>query len=108
MPVEREAAPDRVKSEPPRRPSFEIPASVLYREVEKQMVLLNIESEQYFGLNEVGADIVRRLTEEPLEEAFTGLAHDYEVDPDTLHRDVHAFIEALERAGLLERLDSPE
>ncbi len=107
MPVEPDEM-DRAKSEPPARPSFEIPASVLYREVDKQMVLLNIETEQYFGLNEVGADIIKRLTEEPLDEALTGLASYYDVDPDTLHRDVHSFIDALVEAGLLEPLDSSE
>ncbi len=107
MPAEPDAT-DRPRSELPGMPSFEIPASVLHREVDKQMVLLNIESEQYFGLNEVGADIVRRLTGEPLEEAFTGLANDYEVEPHILRRDVDTFIDALLQAGLLERVDSSE
>ncbi|MDQ3569704.1 MAG: PqqD family protein [Actinomycetota bacterium] len=77
---------------------------MLYRQVDKQMVLLHLEREQYFGLNEVGARIVTRLTEEPLEAALVALADDYEVDSEVLRRDVHNLIDALTEAGLLERL----
>jgi hypothetical protein len=85
--------------------SFALPTSVLHREVNKEMVLLNVESEQYFGLNEVGADIVKRLTDEPFETAMVALARDYDVHPDVLRRDVANLVDALVRAGLLERMD---
>lgn len=87
--------------------SFEIPASVLFREVDGQMVLLNLESEQYYGLNQVGADIVTRITSQPFPAAFSALAHDYSVDVEVLRRDVDALVEALVRAGLLRRVDDP-
>ena len=87
----------------PGRPSFEIPTWVLRREVDRQMVLLNVESEQYFGLNEVGADIVARVTEQPLDEAVADLMNDYEVDPEVLLRDIHNVIDDLVREGLLGR-----
>lgn len=88
------------------RPSFEIPTWVLRREVDRQMVLLNVESEQYFGLNEVGAHIVARVTEQPLDEAVADLMNDYEVDPEILLRDVHKVIDDLVREGLLARTAS--
>lgn len=86
--------------------SFQIPPSVLFREVDGQMVLLNLESEQYYGLNSIGADIVTRLTSAPYATVFAALARDYDVDPDVLRRDIDNLIEALERAGLLQRTDS--
>lgn len=85
--------------------SFEIPSSVLSRQVDQQMVLLDLVSEQYFGLNETGAHIVTRLTEEPLEKALAELARDYDVEPSVLRRDVDALVDQLLRAGLLVRVD---
>ncbi len=88
------------------RPSFEIPAHVLYREVDGQMVLLNLATEQYFGLNQVGARIVTRLTEESFDEALGTLTNDFDVDPDVLHRDVENLVGGLLEAGLLMRVES--
>lgn len=85
-------------------PAFEIPAQVLYREVDGQMVLLDLASEQYFGLDEVGADMVTRLTRQPFDEALSSLIADYEVEPETLHRDLDELVESLVGAGLLERV----
>ncbi len=89
---------------PPEKPSFEIPPTVLFREVDQQMVLLNIETEQYFGLNQVGADIVTRLTTLPFASAFSALTRDYEVDPEILRRDTDNLVESLVKAGLLHRV----
>ena len=86
------------------RPAFVIPPQVLYREVDGQMVLLNLETEYYFSLNKVGAHIVTRLTEHPLSEALAGLTNDFEVDPSVLHGDVERLVEELLQAGLLERV----
>lgn len=69
------------------------------------MVLLNLESEQYYGLNAVGADIVTRLTTHPYATAFSSLAADYDVDPEVLRRDVDNLVAALERAGLIHRVE---
>ncbi len=89
---------------PPEKPSFEIPPTVLFREVDQQMVLLNIETEEYFGLNQVGADIITRLTSLPFASAFSALTRDYEVDPEILRRDTENLVERLVQAGLLHRV----
>jgi myo-inositol catabolism protein IolC len=88
-------------------PSFQIPETVLYREVAGEMVLLNLDTEQYFGLNGVGADIVTRLVKEPRDQALAALCDYYEVDVETLHRDVEDLVESLVRAGLLTRVEHP-
>ncbi|HEV2070521.1 MAG TPA: PqqD family protein [Acidimicrobiales bacterium] len=90
----------------PGTPSFEIPMWVLRRQVDRQMVLLNLQSEQYFGLNDVGADIVTRVTEQPLEEALVALVDDYEIDPEILLRDVDNLIDDLIGEGLLGRTET--
>ena len=89
----------------PAQSSFEIPPSVLFREVDGQMVLLNIESEQYYGLNKVGADILTRLTSKPYAAALADLTRDYDVDPEILRRDIEALVDALVGAGLLNRVE---
>ena len=106
MPAEPEAIGEKRLVErylaPPGRPSFEIPTWVLRRQVDRQMVVVNLESEQYFGLNEVGASIVTRVTEQPLQEALAALVDDYEVEPEVLLRDVDRLIHDLMREGLLQ------
>ena len=87
------------------RPSFEIPPPVLYREVDGELVLLNLETEHYFGLNAIGADIVERVVARPFEQAMESLLTDYEVDSATLYRDVRNLVDALVEAGLLVRVD---
>ena len=86
------------------RPSFAIPEGVLARQVDDEMVLLDLESEQYYGLDRVGADIVTRLTREPERDAFAALRRDYEVDEATLRTDVDRLVAELLDARLLTRL----
>lgn len=90
------------------QPSFGIPPTVLFREVDEQMVLLNVETEQYYGLNESGAAIVTRLINEPIDRALKTLASDYDVDPDVLRGDVNRLVTALVDAGLLMRAEGSE
>jgi hypothetical protein len=87
----------------PVQPSYAIAPSVLHRQVDEQMVLLDIQSEKYFGLNEVGADMVQRLTSQPWDEALASLERDYEVDRDVLRKDVDVLVDSLLAAGLLVR-----
>lgn len=82
-------------------PSFAFPEGVLAREVDGEMVLLNLHTEQYYGLNGIGADIVRRLTGLPFDEALDSLRRDYEVDPAELTSDVNDLVDDLMEAGLL-------
>lgn len=84
-------------------PSFALPDGVLAREVESEMVLLNLNSEQYYGLDRVGADMVTRLTREPEEQAIAALCRDYDVDDDVLRADAGRLVQELLAAGLLER-----
>lgn len=84
-------------------PRFRIPAHVLHRQVDGEMVLLNLETERYFGLDAIGADIVMRLTEQPVDAALGALVADYAVEADVLRRDVDDLMAELLEAGLIER-----
>ncbi len=80
-----------------------IPKHVLVRLFPHEAVLLNLETESYHGLDEVGTRMWQVLAgSATLQEAFDSLQSQYEVDPDTLRRDLAEFVEDLARRGLVE------
>jgi hypothetical protein len=88
-------------------PSFDhsvsVPDNVMFRELEGEAVILDLDAEAYFGLDEVGTRMWQRVTEEPsIEVAFEALAREYDVDPDTLRADLEELLETLIDRGLLE------
>lgn len=84
----------------------EVPESVLITETAGEAVLLDLESEHYFGLNEVGTRMWQALTETgSVDAAHAVLAAEFDVDADTLRRDLDALVEELLAAGLLEETD---
>lgn len=85
--------------------AFEIPSSVLFREVEGEMVLLELETEGYYGLDPVGARMITLVTARPYPEAIRLLKEEFAVDPDVLQRDLSALIDELIDAKLLRRID---
>lgn len=88
-------------------PAFEIPPNVLSREVDGQLVLLDLDREQYFGLDEIGADMVRRITEVSIDDALAALVAEYDVAPDRLRHDLDELVASLLEVGLLTRPADP-
>lgn len=84
-------------------PAFTFPEGVVAREVDGEMVLLNLTSEQYYSLDRVGADMVIRLTRASRDEALAALGRDYEVDAAVLEEDLDALVGELLEAGLLQQ-----
>ena len=79
-----------------------VPDGVLVRELAGESVLLNLETESYFGLDEVGSRMWTVLTESPsVEFAFETLAAEYEVEPEQLRSDLETYIQKLIELGLL-------
>jgi len=76
--------------------------TVFAQEVDGEMVLLDMNSENYFGLDEVGTAIWQAMQEkESLKEVFEVLLEQYEVEEDVLKKDLIAFVEKLKESGLL-------
>jgi ornithine carbamoyltransferase len=74
------------------------PDTVFAQEVDGEMVLLDMNTENYFGLDSVASDIWKLLQEgKTIEETYETLQEIYEVDPDVLKSDLETFI-----SGLLE------
>jgi len=75
---------------------------VLIQELSGESVLLNIDSEQYFGLDEVGSRMLSVLTEsESIQAANDILLQEYEVEPTQLEKDLLELIEKCVKHGLV-------
>ena len=77
--------------------------TVFAQEVDGEMVLLDMNSENYFGLDEVGSSIWQAMQEDgALKKVFERLLEQYEVKEDVLKEDLLTFVEKLEESGLVE------
>lgn len=76
--------------------------TVFAQEVDGEMVLLDMNSENYFGLDVVGTDIWNAMQEnETLDEVFKVLLMQYDVEDEVLKKDLITFVEKLKENGLL-------
>lgn len=65
-------------------------------------MLLDLSSETYYGLNEVGSRIWRHLSEHAdLRGLLASMQAEYDVPPDQLEQDLIDIIDKLSRAGLV-------
>ncbi len=82
--------------------SLEIPDHVLFRDLDGEGVLLNLETGEYFGLNRVGTEIWRSLqTMREVGSIHAKLLNDYEVAPQTVWRDLEELISEMSAKGLV-------
>ena len=78
------------------------PDAVMVREIGGESVLLNLGTESYFGLDEVGTRMWSALNESPsIEAAFERLLEEFDVAPEELREDLNAFVLALAEAKLI-------
>jgi len=76
--------------------------TVFAQEVDGEMVLLDMNSENYFGLDEVGTAIWQAMQDDSnLNKVFEVLLEQYEVEKDVLKNDLLTFVEKLEESGLV-------
>ena len=81
---------------------FSISNEVLAQEVSGETVLLDLEGECYFGLNEVGTRIWQLLqSESSVGEALDTLSGEYDVSRDQLESDLGRLLDKLTEAGLV-------
>jgi hypothetical protein len=79
-----------------------ISPEVLSQEVTGETVLLDLNSESYFGLDEVGTRIWQLLQEgKDLQEVVNTMLEEYEVSAEQLHADLDELLNKLDEAGLV-------
>jgi hypothetical protein len=80
-----------------------VPSAVLLQELAGETVLLNLNNERYFGLDDVGTCMWKKLTTSPtIEAAHESLLSDFAVEPEQLRRDLERLIDQLVEHELVE------
>lgn len=79
-----------------------LPQDVLISGVEGESVLLNLNSERYFGLDGVGTRFLTVLTSsDSIQAAYEKLLDEYEVDAAVLREDLLSVVEELSQQGIV-------
>ncbi len=79
-----------------------IPPESLYQPLGDEAVVLSVATEHYYGLNETAKRVWELLVEfGDLETVVTRMREEFEVDEDTLRRDVASLINELREAQLI-------
>jgi hypothetical protein len=79
-----------------------VPESVVAREVAGELVLLDLDSGTYFGLDSTATDMWRAITaSESLGDALAIVEREYEVDPIVLRDDMLRLTEKMLHKRLL-------
>jgi Coenzyme PQQ synthesis protein D (PqqD) len=81
------------------------PPHVLVRFLEQESVLLNLETERYFGLDETGTRMWQVVTTSPsIDAAYQELLAEFDVEPELLRTNFVELLSRLVDNGLLEVL----
>ncbi len=76
--------------------------TVFAQEVDGEMVLLDMNSENYFGLDAVGTAIWQEMQErEVLKEVYDAILEQYDVEAEVLEEDLLDFVSKLTESGLI-------
>jgi Coenzyme PQQ synthesis protein D (PqqD) len=80
----------------------EIGPSVIYRDVSGEVVLLNLQSGVYYGLDAVGSRMWQLLMEQrPLDDVCAVMLEEYDVSADVLRADLSRLVDELSSKGLV-------
>ena len=83
--------------------SIKVLPDVLSQEVSGETVLLDLNSENYFGLNDVGTRIWQLIQEDgDLQKVYDTMLNEYDVDKKQLGKDMEELVARLVDAGLIE------
>lgn len=79
-----------------------VPTHVLVRHLDEETVLLNLETEKYFGLDATGTRMWELLIHSPsIEAAYGKLSDEFEVEPELLRQHLSELLSQLVENGLL-------
>jgi hypothetical protein len=79
-----------------------VPDDVLISRLQEESVILNLHSERYFGLDDVGTRMLSVLsTADSIEAAYESLLAEYDVDGQALRQDLLALVESLLQKGIV-------
>lgn len=80
-----------------------VPDDVLISNLQEESVILNLDSERYYGLDDVGTRFVSVLnTADSIEAAYEKLIQEYDVDEEVLRKDLLTLVENLVAQGIVQ------
>jgi hypothetical protein len=80
-----------------------VPDDVLISRLQEESVILNLDSERYYGLDDVGTRVLSVLTNaDSIEAAYQSLLAEYDVDATVLRQDLLALVENLLQRGIVQ------
>lgn len=80
-----------------------VPAGVMFRDLDGEAVLLELETGRYYSLNETGTRMWILLQEHgSVETAFHALLDEYDIAEDRLRRELLGFVDILATRRLLQ------
>ena len=81
-----------------------VPDDVLISNLQEESVILNLDSERYYGLDDVGTRFLSVLnTADSIEAAYVVLHDEFDVDAQSLRQDLLELVEDLVKQGILIR-----
>ena len=86
---------------------IEIPEHVMIREVGGECVILDLDTEQYFGLDDIGTEILQLLRDgSTIDQVVTRIVEQYDASADQVMADVAALVGSLLERGLVRPVDN--
>ena len=80
-----------------------VPDDVMISGLQDESVLLNLDSERYYGLDDVGTRMFSVLTtSDSVQTAWERLKTEYDVDHEVLRQDLISLVDSLLEQGLIE------
>jgi len=80
-----------------------IPDDVLISKLQEESVILNLDNERYYGLDDVGTRFLSVLTSsDSIETAYETLVREYDVEGQLLRQDLLQLVEELVAQGLIQ------
>ncbi|MGH2870781.1 MAG: PqqD family protein [Solirubrobacteraceae bacterium] len=88
--------------------SFELrPEGLTWREIDGEVVVLDLDESNYLGLNATGSALWRLLQGGATEEELVaGLLQEFEASNDNARADVRSFLDTCLEQGLIQRQDA--
>jgi hypothetical protein len=84
-------------------PKYSIPETTIAQQVGDEVVILNLSSERYYSLDEVGAAFWSLFAAgQPFDQIVQEMLEEFDVDENRLRNDLEALLDNLVQAGLIE------
>jgi predicted transcriptional regulator len=82
---------------------------VIYQPLKDEVLLLNMQDQRYFGLDDVGSEMWKLLVDlGDMDAVVARICSEYNVDRATVEADIELLVQSLISAGLLKKISGPE